>query len=49
MEDLRRNQAQTDSDCYLKYVIIHVKNLEDGNFAEDDISQHCLVSPHHLN
>lgn len=27
MEDLRRNQAQTHSGCYLKYVIIHIKIL----------------------
>lgn len=45
MEDLRRNQAQTHSGCYLKYGIIYIKNLEDENFAEDDIAALSCFPP----
>lgn len=45
MEDLRSHWAQTHFVCCLKYAIIHIKNLDDENFSEFDILQHCLVSP----
>lgn len=41
MEDLRRNQTWAHSGCYLKYVIIHRKNLG-RSFAEDSILQQKL-------